>query len=168
MPTALIVEDEREANKLLAMLVQLRGYQTESAFDGAEGLASARNHTPDVVFLDLMLPDLDGYDVCRSLRSSGSTRQIPVIIVTARMAAENRIASFGAGADDYVPKPYTPDQIYAALEYAENWKQQIAAPGSKGTPFWTDGTAARPCAGWHSFAGCSWREPVWRRKPSTR
>ena len=116
MPTALIVEDEPEANKLLSMLVQLRGYSTESAFTGSEALEKVRNRVPDVVFLDLMLPDLDGYAVCRALKSSSTTSQVPVVIVTARIAAENRIESFHAGADDYVPKPYTPDQIFEALD----------------------------------------------------
>ena len=115
MPTALIVEDEPEANKLLSMLVQLQGYATESAFTGCEALEKVRNRPPDVVFLDLMLPDLDGYEVCRALKSSGTTSQVPIVIVTARVAAENRIESFHAGADDYVAKPYTPDQIFAAL-----------------------------------------------------
>src|ERR1700677_4494190 len=116
MPTALIVEDEPQANKLLSMLVQLRGYSTESAFTGSEALEKVRNRVPDVVFLDLMLPDLDGYEVCRALKSSGTTSQVPIVIVTARVAAENRIESFHAGADDYVPKPYTPDQIFDALD----------------------------------------------------
>ncbi len=116
MPTALIVEDEPEANKLLSMLVQLRGYRTESAYRGSEALDRLRNHVPDVVFLDLMLPDLDGYQVCRSLKSSGSTCLVPVVIVTARLAAENRIESFSVGADDFVPKPYTPDEIFHALD----------------------------------------------------
>ncbi len=132
MPTALIVEDEPEANKLLGMLVQLRGYETQSALDGAAALEHVRNGVPDVIFLDLMLPDADGYDVCRSLKSSGTTSQIPVIIVTARIAAENRIESFRAGADDFIPKPYTPDQIFAALEEAQGWRQQLAAPRAEG------------------------------------
>jgi DNA-binding response OmpR family regulator len=132
MPTALIVEDEREANRLLAMLVQLRGYQTESAFGGAEAIASARERIPDVVFLDLMLPDLDGYEVCRALKASGPTSHVPVIVVTARMAAQNRIESFWAGADDYIAKPYTPDQIYEALEAAQNWRRQLTAPRIEG------------------------------------
>ena len=115
MPTALIVEDEPEANKLLSMLVQLQGYATESAFTGCEALEKVRDRPPDVVFLDLMLPDLDGYEVCRALKSSGTTSQVPIVIVTARIATENRIESFHAGADDYVAKPYTPEQIFAAL-----------------------------------------------------
>ena len=112
MPTALIVEDEPEANKLLAMLVQLRGYQTESALDGAQAMDHLQNRVPDVIFLDLMLPDVDGYDICRTVKSSGNTSQVPVIIVTARITDENRIESFKAGADDFIPKPYTPDEIF--------------------------------------------------------
>jgi CheY-like chemotaxis protein len=125
MPTALIVEDEPQANQLLAMLLQLRGYRTESAFDGAEALTKIREHAPDVVFLDLMLPDMDGYDVCRSLKSPAGVSVVPVVIVTARLTAENRIESFEAGADDYVPKPYTPDQIFEALEQSGAWKELL-------------------------------------------
>src|SRR5262245_13126556 len=111
MPTALIVEDEPEANKLLAMLVKLRGFQTVSAFTGNEAIEKAGECDPDVVFLDLMLPDINGYEVCRVLKSRQPTSAIPVVIVTARVAADNRLESFSNGADDYIPKPYTPDQI---------------------------------------------------------
>ncbi len=132
MPTALIVEDEPEANKLLAMLLQLRGYRTVSAFGGEEALEKIREHAPDVVFLDLMLPDMNGYDVCRSLKTSGPANPIPVVIVTARLTAENRIESFEAGADDYIPKPYTPDQIFDSLEQSGAWRGQLDAPQVEG------------------------------------
>jgi CheY-like chemotaxis protein len=132
MPTALIVEDEPEANKLLAMLLQLRGYRTESAYRGAEALEKIHRHTPDVVFLDLMLPDMDGYQVCRSLKTPGGVSVVPVVIVTARLTAENRIESFEAGADDYIPKPYTPDQIFQALEQSAAWKDLLDAPQVEG------------------------------------
>lgn len=128
MRTALIVEDEPEANKLLSMLLQLRGYRTESAFHGAEALEKIREQAPDVVFLDLMLPDMDGYQVCRSLKTPCGVIAVPVVIVTARLTAENRIESFAAGADDYVPKPYTPDQIFEALEQSGAWKDLLDAP----------------------------------------
>ncbi|MGP0066984.1 MAG: response regulator transcription factor [Isosphaeraceae bacterium] len=132
MPTALIVEDEPEANKLLAMLLQLRGYETISAFRGDEALEKIRENAPDVVFLDLMLPDMNGYDVCRSLKSSGIESLIPVVIVTARLAAENRIQSFEAGADDYIPKPYTPDQVFDALKQSCAWKDELDSPRVEG------------------------------------
>jgi CheY-like chemotaxis protein len=121
MPTALIVEDEPEANKLMAMLLRLRGYATQSAFTGRDALQHVENSPPDVILLDLMLPDLNGYEICKILKSSKRTSLIPLLIVTARIAAENRIESFCLGADDYIAKPYTPDQIFRSLEQAERW-----------------------------------------------
>ena len=121
MPVALIVEDEPQANQLLAMLVQLRGYRTDSAFTGTEALEIAGRTPPDIVFLDLMLPDINGYEVCRSLKSDKATSAIPIVMVTARLAAENRIESYHAGANDYIPKPYTPDQIFQAMTDAAQW-----------------------------------------------
>lgn len=132
MPFALIVEDEPEANELLAMLVQLRGYQTESAFTGGEALEKARVRRPDVVFLDLMLPDMNGYDVCQALKCERTTSAIPVVMVTARLASENRIQGFRAGAIEYVPKPYTPDQIFDALTRANDWKKGLVDGPSEG------------------------------------
>jgi CheY-like chemotaxis protein len=125
MPTALIVEDEPAANQLLAMLVQLKGYQTESAFTGCEAIRKADNSRPDVVFLDLMLPDINGYDVCRALRGRRATNEIPIVLVTARLADENRLQGFRAGAAEYVPKPYTPDQIFRAMSRADTWRCRI-------------------------------------------
>lgn len=125
MPIALIVEDEPEANTLLAMLVQLRGYETDSAYAGKEALAKIDREPPDLVFLDLMLPDLNGYDVCSTLKRHRSTALLPIVIVTARVAVENRIQSYILGADDYVPKPYTPDEIFQAIDSTEDWKRRI-------------------------------------------
>ena len=133
MPTALIVEDEPEANKLLAMLVKLRGFQTVSAFGGNEAIAKALECEPDVVFLDLMLPDMNGYEVCRILKSRQPTSGIPVVIVTARVAADNRLESFSNGADDYIPKPYTPDQIFTCLARASEWKSELESPRVDGS-----------------------------------
>ena len=133
MPKALIVEDEPEANELLAMLVQLRGYQTDSAFTGGEALEKVERARPDIVFLDLMLPDINGYDVCRKLKGSRETSSIPVVMVTARLAAENRLQGFRVGATDFVPKPYTPDQIFGAMAHADAWSKKLAEGGIEGT-----------------------------------
>jgi CheY-like chemotaxis protein len=127
MPTALIVEDEPEANRLLSMLVQLRGYRTESAYTGGEALEKVQERPPDLVFLDLMLPDINGFEVCKCLKADRATSLIPVIMVTARVAAENRLESYAVGADDYVSKPYTPDQIYHAMSGV------ASSPGRAGT-----------------------------------
>ncbi|HEY2158416.1 MAG TPA: response regulator [Isosphaeraceae bacterium] len=96
MPTALIVEDEPAANQLLSMLVQLRGYATDSAFSGGEAIEKADGGHPDLVFLDLMLPDINGYEVCEAIKGRRSTTDIPVVMVTARVAGENRIQGFRA------------------------------------------------------------------------
>jgi len=132
MPIALIVEDEPEANKLLSMLVKLRGFQTVSAFTGKEAVEKAKDCEPDVVFLDLMLPDTNGYEVCRVLKSRQPTNAIPVVIVTARVAADNRLESFSNGADDFIPKPYTPDQIFESLAQVGEWKRDIVSPRIEG------------------------------------
>jgi CheY-like chemotaxis protein len=120
MPTALIVEDEPEANRLLGMLVQLKGYRAESAYTGAEALAIAAREHPDIIFLDLMLPDVSGHEVCRTLKSDPATGQIPVVMVTARLAPENRREGFRVGAEEYIAKPYLPDQIFRAMADAES------------------------------------------------
>ncbi len=154
MPTALIVEDEVEANKLLSMLLQLRGYQTDSAFNGTEALEKVRSRVPDVIFLDLMLPDLDGHEVCRTLKSARTTSGTPVIIVTARIAAGNRLESFSAGADDYIPKPYTPDQVFEALDQARTREQELAGPRVEGDAVLDgrdDGETLRRLAGLRSL-----------------
>jgi DNA-binding response OmpR family regulator len=127
MPTALIVEDEPDANRLLSMLVQLRGFETDSAFTGNEAIAKADDVHPDLVFLDLMLPDVNGYEVCQTLKGRRATTDIPVVMVTARLADENRVQGFRAGASEYIPKPYTPDQIFAALSHADAWRGRIDA-----------------------------------------
>lgn len=132
MPTALIVEDEPEANRLLSMLVQLRGYQTESAFTGGQALEMVQDRPPDIVFLDLMLPDTNGYEVCQALKTSRQTHRIPVVIVTARLAEENRVYSARVGADEFVSKPYTPDQIFQVLSAADTWRQAADDQADRG------------------------------------
>ena len=106
------------------MLVQLRGYSTESALSGTEALEKVLQPRARRCLSGPDDPPLaDGYEVCRALKSSGSTNQVPIVIVTARVAAENRIESFHAGADDYVPKPYTPDEIFDVLEQSSVYNQ---------------------------------------------
>lgn len=125
MPSALIVEDEPEANRLLARLVQLRGYRVESAFTGAEALGAVERDRFDVIFLDLMLPDASGFAICETLKADRRTHDIPVVMVTARLAAENRLQSLRQGAAEFVPKPYTPDQIFTALTLARSWREGL-------------------------------------------
>src|SRR5262245_51035443 len=128
MPTALIVEDGPLGTKPLARLVRLRGYEPCSALDAAEALRAVVESRPDVVLLDLMLPDRSGFEVCREIRDHPEAGTTPVVLVTARLASENRPRGFREGATDFVPKPYTPDQIFASLEAAAAWSRAIRSP----------------------------------------
>lgn len=132
MPTALIVDDEPAANALLAQVVRMRRYESISALTGRDALEYLAVRRPDVVFLDLMLPDTNGYDVCRAIKTGRETSLIPVVIVSARLAAENRTRSYQLGAQAYVAKPYTPDQIFAALDSAAAFSRQIENNGNQG------------------------------------
>ena len=126
MPTALIVEDEPEANKLLAMLVQLRGYQTESALDGAQAMDHLRKHVPDVIFLDLMLPDVDGYDICRSAQIVGQhQRRSPSSSSPHASRPKTGWKASVPGPMTSSPNPICPSEIFEALEHAQAWKQRV-------------------------------------------
>jgi hypothetical protein len=84
------------------------------------------------VFLDLMLPDTNGYDICRAIKAQRATCLVPVVVVTARLADENRTRCLQAGAQAFVPKPYTPDQIFNALAEAEAWRRDLENEGLAG------------------------------------
>jgi two-component system, OmpR family, phosphate regulon response regulator PhoB len=106
-PRILIIEDERGLIQSLTWYFNREGYETIVAGDGQEGLRKAQAHIPDVVLLDLMLPGLGGLDVCRELRSNERTREIPIIIITARAEETDQVVGFSMGADDYVTKPFS-------------------------------------------------------------
>src|SRR5271154_2333536 len=106
-PRILIIEDERGLIQSLTWYFNREGYETIVASDGQEGLRKAQAHIPDVVLLDLMLPGLSGLEVCRELRSSDRTREIPIIIITARAEETDQVVGFSMGADDYVTKPFS-------------------------------------------------------------
>jgi two-component system, OmpR family, phosphate regulon response regulator PhoB len=106
-PRILIIEDERGLIQSLTWYFNREGYETVVASDGQEGLRKAQTHIPDVILLDLMLPGLSGLEVCRELRSSDRTREIPIIIITARAEETDQVVGFSMGADDYVTKPFS-------------------------------------------------------------
>src|SRR5262245_10584186 len=105
-PRVLIIEDERDLVDALVYNLQREGYDTTAAYDGQEGLRKAQTHPPDLILLDVMLPGLQGTDVCRELRGSERTRQIPIIILSARAEETDQVVGFSLGADDYVTKPF--------------------------------------------------------------
>lgn len=106
-PRILIVEDERQLVKTLEYNFQREGFETAIAHDGAEGLRKAQTLLPDLVLLDVMLPIMNGLDVCRELRAGEKTRDIPIIMLTARAEETDQVVGFSMGADDYVTKPFS-------------------------------------------------------------
>src|SRR5258708_9706916 len=103
----LVIEDERALTDVLAYNLQREGYETLVAYDGQEGLRKAQTLLPDLILLDLMLPSLSGTDICRELRSGERTRDIPIIIISAKAEETDQIVGFSLGADDYVTKPFS-------------------------------------------------------------
>src|SRR5271165_611852 len=125
MGTALIVEDHPEQADLVARILRLRDYHPIVAEDGETGLRLARERLPDVVLLDLMLPDINGFDVCRRLRTDRSTMLIPVVMLTALNDVQHKVHGFRVGANAYVTKPYGVDDLFEAISTACAWRSSI-------------------------------------------
>jgi two-component system phosphate regulon response regulator PhoB len=103
----LIIEDERALTDVLTYNLQREGYGTTVANDGQEGLRKAQTLLPDLILLDLMLPLMNGLDVCRELKAGERTRDIPIIMLTAKAEETDQVVGFSLGADDYVTKPFS-------------------------------------------------------------
>lgn len=106
-PRILIVEDERGLTQSLSWTFTREGYEVAVAHDGHEGLRKAQTVLPDVVLLDIMLPGMNGLDVCRELRAGDRTRDIPIVMITAKSEETDQVVGYSMGADDYVPKPFS-------------------------------------------------------------
>ncbi|HOI96054.1 MAG TPA: response regulator [Syntrophobacter fumaroxidans] len=113
MPKAriLIVEDDSDILHLLAYNIEAAGFDVVTAMDGNTALEMVRRHPPDLVVLDLMIPGIDGFEVCKELKRGAETRGIPVIMLTARGEEVDRIVGLELGADDYVVKPFSPREL---------------------------------------------------------
>src|SRR5438132_4422210 len=103
----LVIEDERALTDVLAYNLQREGYETVVAHDGQEGLRKAQTLLPDLILLDLMLPVLSGLEVCRELKAGERTRDIPIVMLTAKTEETDQVVGFSLGADDYVNKPFS-------------------------------------------------------------
>ncbi|MCB9555785.1 MAG: response regulator transcription factor [Deltaproteobacteria bacterium] len=115
-PLILIVDDERDLVATLEYNLQRDGYQTRTAYDGASALEAAqRRPLPDLVLLDLMLPDIQGTEVCRRMRSDDRLKHIPVVMLTAKGEEIDRVVGFELGADDYVVKPFSTRELMLRL-----------------------------------------------------
>ena len=110
--TVLVVDDDANVVELARLYLEREGYRVFSASDGATGLSLAREERPSLVVLDVMLPRLNGLDVCRTLRKES---EVPIIMLTARVEEEDRVAGLDLGADDYVTKPFSPRELAARV-----------------------------------------------------
>lgn len=116
MAKILIVDDELQATTLLEMLLTSRGYMTVAVNESSEAIEVARETDPDLIILDLMMPDPDGFKVCRMLRADSRFMLTPILIITALDDTDSRIVAFGAGADDYLIKPYNIDELISIIK----------------------------------------------------
>jgi DNA-binding response OmpR family regulator len=127
MSRILIVEDDDDIAQLVHRYLTRAGHVADIVRAGDEALLKVRERMPDLIILDLMLPGLDGLEVCRALRASPATRALPIIMLTARSEESDRVAGLQLGADDYVTKPFSPNELVARvgalLRRAQRWAE---------------------------------------------
>ncbi len=111
--SVLIVEDDRNIAELLQMYLEKEGYAVTTAFDGGQGLSKFRSINPDLVLLDVMMPVMDGWGVCKAIRSESQT---PIIMLTAKGETDDKVSGLKFGADDYITKPFEMREVLARIE----------------------------------------------------
>jgi two-component system, OmpR family, response regulator MtrA len=114
-PTILVADDEEDLRELVTYRLTRSGYQVIGAGDGQEAFELAAERTPDLMVLDVMMPKLDGYELTRRVRAEAALRSIPVILLTARSQESDIDRGFEVGADDYLKKPFNPDELVARV-----------------------------------------------------
>ncbi|HET91779.1 MAG TPA: response regulator [Chloroflexi bacterium] len=112
----LVVDDELESVKLIGLMLQRRGYEISAARTGSQALAKIESDHPDLVILDVMMPDMDGYEATRRIRANPETANLPIILFTAKTMVDDKVAGFQAGADDYLTKPIHPEELASRIE----------------------------------------------------
>jgi two-component system alkaline phosphatase synthesis response regulator PhoP len=114
--TVLVIDDEEDLIELVRYNLEKEGFHVIGAGDGESGLSKVAGEKPDVIVIDLMLPGMDGLEVCRSLRAENGTSGIPIIMLTAKASESDRIVGLELGADDYVTKPFSPRELIARIK----------------------------------------------------
>jgi len=112
----LVVDDEPEAVELVEFNLKQSGYAVMTAVDGAEALKKARSQSPDLIVLDLMLPEMDGFEICKTLRLDPATARVPILMLTAKAAEIDRVLGLELGADDYLTKPFSPRELMLRIK----------------------------------------------------
>jgi two-component system, OmpR family, response regulator len=131
--TVMVIDDERDTNDILANLVQARGFEPIQFFSGQAALAAVAERKPDLILLDLMLPDvIDGFELCDRLKRTRETNLIPIVMVTALHDAHHRATGVRVGANGYLTKPFTPAQLYEMMDAALAWHEEHKQRGTTG------------------------------------
>jgi DNA-binding response OmpR family regulator len=129
---ALIVEDEPDTGLLLAEIARRHGFAPTVLAEGKPAIPWTRTHRPDLILLDLMLPDVDGFSICEDLKLDRDTNRIPIIMVTARDQPKDKVRGLQVGANYYLTKPFTVDQLDHAIEESLRWKDDLEKHGAEG------------------------------------
>ena len=126
----LVIEDERGLTEVLTYNLQREGYETFVAHDGQEGLRKAQTLLPELILLDLMLPIMNGLEVCRQLKAGERTRDIPIVMLTAKTEETDQVVGFSMGADDYVNKPFSVKALMARIKALQRRRDGTSDPSS--------------------------------------
>lgn len=126
--TILIVDDEIHILQMLKMNMKARGYKSLTAENGEEALNIARNELPDLILLDVMLPGMDGIEVCRILKDDERTKRIPILMVSAKSEGKDKVSGFRGGANDYISKPFNLEELYLRIEAALKQVELLSTP----------------------------------------
>ena len=129
---ALIVEDEIPTGLLLAELLHRRGFDPTVLLEGEPAIAWTRENQPDFILLDLMLPDVDGFTVCEQLKLDRLTNLVPIIMVTGLAEHKDKVHGLKVGANHYLTKPFTADQLNHAINHAVTWSEEVQRHGTAG------------------------------------
>ena len=111
----LVVDDERNILDIIRFNLEVEGYEVITSRDGEEALRMVHELKPDIILCDIMMPEVDGLEVCRRLKADGRTNQIPVVMLSARTQAQDKVASIEAGADDFITKPFDFSDLVARI-----------------------------------------------------
>ena len=127
----LVIEDEQDVAELIRYNLAKEGYEVRVVANGVDGLKQARESRPDMILLDIMVPQLNGWEVCRRLKQEPDTREVPVIMVTGRVEEGDKVLGFEMGADDYVTKPFSPRELLARMRAVIRRGKSAESPGRR-------------------------------------
>src|SRR5262245_56386656 len=131
-PRLLIVDDEQDIVAFIRLGMRYEGFRVDDAPDGVSGLDLAQRLRPDLIILDVLLPGMDGIEVCRRLRESEATADIPILMLTAKEEVNDRVTGLDAGADDYLTKPFSFEELIARIRALLRRQQRLIAAGGPG------------------------------------